>query len=401
MAGDTNNMSGRNPRDCSSQKRMRSSNDCSTQSNKRSSVFRQSGENTNTPQTNEKRSVLLPLKRVFSTVLVDVTNTVHSTPTELQSGILTTFDLLKDKQNHQEVCNLANSTRPSNKQTQPNLNNSGLTWQSYEGHSSRNDSSTSNKRRCADILPTNLFKAFSISKSTEKHTATTSSPRGQQGFLDETNIDADSENLCPFEDQGFQIYDISSEEEETNYEDHSDYETTTLPQEEISVQTVQDDERAQPTIAFKYHTDNSKLHTALRKALTDGNLKSSRSRSLGVFIKFKEQGFGWASRLVHYMLGFKIWTLRRSMRCGLVGPEPLRFSLLEFENLTGLNREYIEDLETPKCGVTRDGFFTGIFGSSSEAGPTLDRIIATEEIAGIGRGKIMAARVPLHLHWIH
>ena len=87
MADDTNNMSGRNPRDCSSQTRMRSSNDCSTQSNKRSSVFRQSGENTNTPQTNEKRSVLLPLKRVFSTVLVDVTNTVHSTPTELQSGI--------------------------------------------------------------------------------------------------------------------------------------------------------------------------------------------------------------------------------------------------------------------------------------------------------------------------
>ncbi|CAN6907958.1 unnamed protein product [Brassica oleracea var. botrytis] len=155
-------------------------------------------------------------------------------------AFLTTFDLLKDKQNHQEVCNLAflpitdvfigiadyimaitvfwsdgtvnlsNSTRPSNKQTQPNLNNSGLTWQSYEGHSSRNDSSTSNKRRCADILPTNLFKAFSISKN-----------------------------------QGFQIYDISSEEEETNYEDHSDYETTTLPQEEISVQTVQDDERAQ------------------------------------------------------------------------------------------------------------------------------------------------------------
>ncbi|KAF3586355.1 hypothetical protein F2Q69_00031640 [Brassica cretica] len=223
---------------------MRSSNDCSTQSNKRSSVFRQSGENINTPQTNEKRSVLLPLKRVFSTVLGDVTNTVHSTPTELQSGIFNHIRSV-ERQTESSRVNLSNSTRPSNTQTQPNLNNSGLTWQSYEGHSSRNDSSTSNKRRCADIRPTNLFKAFSISESTEKHTATTSSPRGQQGFLDETNIEADSENLCPFEDQGFQIYDISSEEEETNYEDHSDYETTTLPQEEISVQTVQDDERAQ------------------------------------------------------------------------------------------------------------------------------------------------------------
>ncbi|CAN7017095.1 unnamed protein product [Brassica rapa subsp. trilocularis] len=106
--------------------------------------------------------------------------------------------------------NLRNSSRLSNKKNQPNLNNSGLTSLSYEGHSSRNDSITSNKRRCADIRPTNLFKAFSIA-----------------------------------ENQGFQIYDISSEEEDTNYEDHSDSETTTLPQEEISVQTVQDDHSAQ------------------------------------------------------------------------------------------------------------------------------------------------------------
>uniref|UniRef100_M4DXR8 Uncharacterized protein n=1 Tax=Brassica campestris TaxID=3711 RepID=M4DXR8_BRACM len=298
MAGDTNNMSGRNPRDCSSQKRMRSSNDSSTRSNK-SSNLRQSGENTNTPQTNEKRSGLLPLKRVFSTVLGDVTNKVRSTPTELQSGVLNHIESVQRQTESSRglqsqtfllindvfialadyimaitvfwfdfTVNLRNSSRLSNKKNQPNLNNSGLTSLSYEGHSSRNDSITSNKRRCADIRPTNLFKAFSIAESTEKHTATTSSPRGQQGFLDETNIEDDSENLCPFEgiivyyydyelysklfttnligvDQGFQIYDISSEEEDTNYEDHSDSETTTLPQEEISVQTVQDDHSAQ------------------------------------------------------------------------------------------------------------------------------------------------------------
>ncbi|KAG2250480.1 hypothetical protein Bca52824_080616 [Brassica carinata] len=32
----------------------------------------------------------------------------------------------------------------------------------------------------------------------------------------------------------------------------------------------------------------------------------AQESSLGVFIKFKEQGFGWASRLVHYMLSFKL-----------------------------------------------------------------------------------------------
>ncbi|KAG2306831.1 hypothetical protein Bca52824_026579 [Brassica carinata] len=65
------------------------------------------------------------------------------------------------------------------------------------------------------------------------------------------------------------------------------------------------------------------------------------------------------------------------MRCGLVGPEPLRFSPLEFENLTGLNREYIEDLETPKFEVTKDGFFTGMLGVHPKPGQ-LRSIIAAK-----------------------
>ncbi|KAG2283364.1 hypothetical protein Bca52824_054584 [Brassica carinata] len=39
--------------------------------------------------------------------------------------------------------------------------------------------------------------------------------------------------------------------------------------------------------------------------------------------------------------------------------EPLRFSPLEFENLTGLNREYIEDLETPNVALPEMVSFTG------------------------------------------
>ncbi|KAL0711876.1 hypothetical protein Bca4012_018854 [Brassica carinata] len=54
--------------------------------------------------------------------------------------------------------------------------------------------------------------------------------------------------------------------------------------------------------SISYHTDNNKLHTALREALTDDEFEELKESSLGVFIKFKEQGFGWASRLVHYML---------------------------------------------------------------------------------------------------
>ncbi|KAL0788495.1 hypothetical protein Bca101_004741 [Brassica carinata] len=81
--------------------------------------------------------------------------------------------------------------------------------------------------------------------------------------------------------------------------------------------------------------------------------------------------------------------------------EPLRFSLLEFENLTGLNCEYIEDLETPKCDVTQRWFLSGMLGVHRKLGQ-LDQIIADLcRDAGIGPGRSQAARVPLHLHWIH
>ena len=58
---------------------------------------------------------------------------------------------------------------------------------------------------------------------------------------------------------------------------------------------------------------------------------------LGVFIKFKEMNFGWASRLVHYMLSFQLNIKKKYELWSLVGPQPVRFSLLEFEDLTGLN----------------------------------------------------------------
>ncbi|KAL0716735.1 hypothetical protein Bca4012_066057 [Brassica carinata] len=139
--------------------------------------------------------------------------------------------------------------------------------------------------------------------------------------------------------------------------------------------TLGEEPEAHNTIS--YHTDNNKLHTALREALTDDEFEELKESSLGVFIKFKEQGFGWASRLVHYMLSFKLDIKKKYEMWSLVGPEPLRFSLLEFENLTGLNCEYIEDLETPKCEVTKEMVsFWGMLGVHLEAGPTTDQIIA-------------------------
>ena len=119
------------------------------------------------------------------------------------------------------------------------------------------------------------------------------------------------------------------------------------------------------------------LHTALKKALHDDEYEQLKESKLGVFIKFQELGFEWASRLVHYMLGFQLDIKKKYELWSVVGPEPVRFSLLEFENLAGLNCEYIEDLERPQCVVTRElSSFWGMLGVPVEDGPSTEEIIA-------------------------
>ncbi|KAG2247146.1 hypothetical protein Bca52824_086774 [Brassica carinata] len=54
------------------------------------------------------------------------------------------------------------------------------------------------------------------------------------------------------------------------------------------------------------------------------------------------------------MLGFQLDIKKKYELWSLVGPESVRFSLLEFENLTGLNCEYIEDLERPHSVVKKE-----------------------------------------------
>ncbi|CAN7084167.1 unnamed protein product, partial [Brassica oleracea var. botrytis] len=56
---------------------------------------------------------------------------------------------------------------------------------------------------------------------------------------------------------------------------------------------------------ISYHTCWT-LHTALKKALHDDEYEELKESKLGVFIKFQELGFYWASRLVHYILGFQL-----------------------------------------------------------------------------------------------
>ncbi|KAL0667928.1 hypothetical protein Bca4012_030632 [Brassica carinata] len=80
----------------------------------------------------------------------------------------------------------------------------------------------------SDIQPTNLFKAFSTLEKTDNV----------------NGMEFGAINLDLFEDQGSQIYDISSEEEDTNYDNNSESETECAPQQDQNVTTVPDEQRA-------------------------------------------------------------------------------------------------------------------------------------------------------------
>ena len=88
------------------------------------------------------------------------------------------------------------------------------------------------------------------------------------------------------------------------------------------------------------------------------NERSSNSR-LEVFIKFKELNFGWASRLVHFMFSFQLNIKKKYELWSLIVPKPVRVSLIEFEYLTGLNCNFIGNLENLTVEVKRRWFVFG------------------------------------------
>ncbi|KAF8114404.1 hypothetical protein N665_0038s0028 [Sinapis alba] len=131
-----------------------------------------------------------------------------------------------------------------------------------------------------------------------------------------------------------------------------------------------------PIKSISYHTDDSKLFSAVRDALHDDEYKELKESRLGVFLKFKEMDFGWASRLVHYMLCFQLNIKKKYELWSLVGADPVRFSLIEFEQLTGLNCEYIENLENSRCEVKNEmASFWEQIDVSVDAGPSSEQII--------------------------
>jgi len=138
--------------------------------------------------------------------------------------------------------------------------------------------------------------------------------------------------------------------------------------------------------SISYHSDDTKLFKALCDCLTADEYEDLKASKLGVFIKFKELDFGWTSRLVHFMLSFQLDIKKKFELWSLVVSQPVRFSLIEFEHLTGLNCDYIKDLENPRCEVTKEmAAFWEKMGVDLDTGPSIehftDATIGLEMIA--------------------
>ncbi|XP_024016323.1 uncharacterized protein LOC112089798 [Eutrema salsugineum] len=92
-----------------------------------------------------------------------------------------------------------------------------------------------------------------------------------------------------------------------------------------------------PDKSIGYYADDYRLVPALKSALQEDEWEEIYESPLGVFLKFHDLDFGWASRLVHHMLTFQIVCKQRYEIWSLIGTTPVRFSLHEFEEITGLN----------------------------------------------------------------
>nr|VDD51622.1 unnamed protein product [Brassica oleracea] len=63
--------------------------------------------------------------------------------------------------------------------------------------------------------------------------------------------------------------------------------------------------------------------------------------------------------------------------------QPVRFSLVEFEHLTGLNCEYIKNLDNPAVEVTDElARFWELMAVDIDAGPSSQQIVAACERCG-------------------
>lgn len=91
-----------------------------------------------------------------------------------------------------------------------------------------------------------------------------------------------------------------------------------------------------------------------------------RGSSVGVFIKLAEAKYTWSSHIVHYFLTHQLAVQNRHEIWSLIGGRPIRFSLHEFADITGLNCDVIDSSED--CVGIHEEFWNEM-GVSTAEGP--------------------------------
>ncbi|KAL9840851.1 putative Ulp1 protease family catalytic domain, papain-like cysteine peptidase superfamily [Arabidopsis thaliana] len=103
-----------------------------------------------------------------------------------------------------------------------------------------------------------------------------------------------------------------------------------------------------------------------------------KKTTLGLFIKFTESGFIWAAQTVHFFLTNQLRVDNIHEMWCLIDRRPIRFSLYEFENITGLNCDMFDESDT---GETDYKDFWNEMGVSMSVGPLFTELERVFEIS--------------------
>ena len=111
--------------------------------------------------------------------------------------------------------------------------------------------------------------------------------------------------------------------------------------------------------------------------LQPDELAQIRASSVGVILKFHELKFSWSAGVVHHMLSLQLVCDKPNEIWSLIGVNPVRLSLVEFAEITGLQCHPVDKLMTPETKVTEaTKDFWRLLGVNQEMGPSIKDLIA-------------------------
>ncbi|OAP17165.1 hypothetical protein AXX17_AT1G38830 [Arabidopsis thaliana] len=128
-----------------------------------------------------------------------------------------------------------------------------------------------------------------------------------------------------------------------------------------------------------------------------------KKTALGLFIKLTESGFIWAAQKVHFFLTNQLQVDNMHEMWCLIDRRPIRFSLYELENITGLNCDMFDESDTREIDYKE---FWNEMGIATSVGPLfteLERVIEISKTWSLEK-RMMVGRLCLlsvGVHGIH